>query len=99
MTHGTVAVEKALDGDKSADVVLKPGDVVSIEQISGWQDIGSSVTINGEVVKYKATAGFMILREHASKANPDSLRIAQKKVKNKVKDRKNRSDARPLAKI
>ena len=49
MTHGTVAVEKALDGDKSADVVLKPGDVVSIEQISGWQDIGSSVTISGEV--------------------------------------------------
>jgi len=49
VTHGTVAVEKALDGDKSADVVLKPGDVVSIEQMSGWQDIGSSVTISGEV--------------------------------------------------
>src|SRR3984957_2599700 len=49
VTHGTVAVEKALDGDKSADVALKPGDVVSIEQISGWQDIGSSVTISGEV--------------------------------------------------
>jgi protein involved in polysaccharide export with SLBB domain len=49
VTHGTVAVEKALEGDKSADVVLKPGDVVSIEQMSGWQDIGSSVTIRGEV--------------------------------------------------
>jgi protein involved in polysaccharide export with SLBB domain len=49
VTHGTVAVEKALEGDKSADVALKPGDVVSIEQLSGWQDIGSSVTISGEV--------------------------------------------------
>jgi protein involved in polysaccharide export with SLBB domain len=49
VTHSTVAVEKALDGDKSADVALKPGDVVSIEQLSGWQDIGSSVTISGEV--------------------------------------------------
>ncbi len=49
VTHGTVAVEKALDGDKSADVALKPGDVVSIEQLAGWQDIGSSVTISGEV--------------------------------------------------
>ncbi len=49
VTHSTVAVEKALDGDKSADVVLKPGDVVSIEQLAGWQDIGSSVTIRGEV--------------------------------------------------
>ena len=40
---------KALDGDKSADVALKPGDVVSIQQLAGWQDIGSSVTITGEV--------------------------------------------------
>jgi len=49
VTHSTVSIEKALDGDKSADVALKPGDVVSIEQLSGWQDIGSSVTISGEV--------------------------------------------------
>ena len=35
VTHSTVAVEKALDGDKSADVALKPGDVVSIEQLGG----------------------------------------------------------------
>jgi protein involved in polysaccharide export with SLBB domain len=49
VTHSTVALEKALDGDKSADVALKPGDVVSIEQLAGWKDIGSSVTISGEV--------------------------------------------------
>jgi protein involved in polysaccharide export with SLBB domain len=49
VNHSTVAVEKALEGDKSADIVLKPGDVVSIRRLSGWQDIGSSVTINGEV--------------------------------------------------
>ena len=47
--HSTVAIEKALDGDKSADVPLQPGDVVSIRQLAGWQDIGSSVTISGEV--------------------------------------------------
>jgi protein involved in polysaccharide export with SLBB domain len=49
VNHSIVAVEKALEGDKSADVVLKPGDVVSIRRLAGWQDIGSSVTINGEV--------------------------------------------------
>jgi protein involved in polysaccharide export with SLBB domain len=49
VNHSIVAVEKALDGDKSADVVLKPGNVVSIRRLAGWQDIGSSVTINGEV--------------------------------------------------
>ena len=49
VNHSNVAVEKALDGDKSADVALKPGDVVSIRRLAGWQDIGASVTINGEV--------------------------------------------------
>ncbi len=49
VSHSTVAVEKALDGDKNADVALNPGDAVSIRQLSGWQDIGSSVTITGEV--------------------------------------------------
>jgi protein involved in polysaccharide export with SLBB domain len=44
-----MAIEKALDGDKSADVTLKPGDVVSVEQLAGWQDIGSSISISGEV--------------------------------------------------
>jgi len=49
VSHSTVAVEKALDGDKQADVALKPGDAVSIRQLAGWQDIGASVTITGEV--------------------------------------------------
>ena len=49
VSHSIVAVEKALDGDKNADVALKPGDVVSIRQLAGWQDIGASVTITGEV--------------------------------------------------
>jgi protein involved in polysaccharide export with SLBB domain len=49
VNHSNVAIEKALEGDKSADVTLKPGDVVSIRRLAGWQDIGASVTISGEV--------------------------------------------------
>jgi protein involved in polysaccharide export with SLBB domain len=49
VSHSIVEVEKALDGDKNADVVLKPGNVVSIRQLAGWQDIGASVSITGEV--------------------------------------------------
>jgi protein involved in polysaccharide export with SLBB domain len=49
VTHSTIAIGKAVNGDKSADVLLSPGDVVSIQQLAGWQDIGSSVTIRGEV--------------------------------------------------
>lgn len=37
------------DKDSSADVELKPGDVLTIHQLSGWNDIGASVTLKGEV--------------------------------------------------
>ena len=56
LNHSDVAVEKALDGDKNADVALKPGDVVSIRQLTGWKDIGASVTVSGEV-SYSGTYG------------------------------------------
>jgi protein involved in polysaccharide export with SLBB domain len=49
LNHTTVAIQKALDGDKSADVALKPGDVLSIPQLTGWKDIGASVMISGEI--------------------------------------------------
>ena len=35
--------------DATADRDLKPGDVLTIHQITGWNDIGSSITIEGEV--------------------------------------------------
>ena len=44
-----VKLDDALEGDKGADVVLKPGDVLSIRQLTGWTDIGASVRVNGEV--------------------------------------------------
>ena len=49
VTHENVPVQKALDGDKGADALLKPGDVVSIRRLAGWQDIGASVVVSGEV--------------------------------------------------
>ncbi|MGP8226798.1 MAG: SLBB domain-containing protein [Terracidiphilus sp.] len=49
LNQSRVAVQRALDGDKSADAALKPGDVVSIRQLTGWKDIGASVTVSGEV--------------------------------------------------
>jgi protein involved in polysaccharide export with SLBB domain len=33
----------------AADVPLKPGDVLTVHQITGWSDIGASITIDGEV--------------------------------------------------
>ncbi len=36
-------------GDTSADLRLKPGDVLTILQIPGWTDIGRFATVKGEV--------------------------------------------------
>jgi protein involved in polysaccharide export with SLBB domain len=44
-----VAIAKAISGDSTADVTLRDGDVLSIRQISGWEDIGADITIHGQV--------------------------------------------------
>ena len=41
--------DAVLKGDAAADTPLMPGDVLTIHQVTGWDDIGSSVTIEGEV--------------------------------------------------
>jgi protein involved in polysaccharide export with SLBB domain len=56
VTHSVLAIDKAIEGDKSADVELRPGDVLGIRQLTGWQDIGASITIQGEV-KFAGTYG------------------------------------------
>ncbi len=54
----TVRIGAAVAGtDPSADVPLKPGDVLTIHQITGWDEIGESVTITGQV-RFPGTYGF-----------------------------------------
>ncbi len=51
-------VGAAVDGtDPSADLRLKPGDTLTIHQITGWNDIGESINIEGQV-KYPGNYGF-----------------------------------------
>ncbi|WP_254063840.1 SLBB domain-containing protein [Granulicella sp. S190] len=48
--RGTVRIGAAVNAsDPSADVLLKAGDVLTIHQISGWGDIGSSVNLKGDL--------------------------------------------------
>ncbi|MFP5206114.1 MAG: SLBB domain-containing protein [Acidobacteriota bacterium] len=54
--HSVVELGKALEGDRAADAVLQPGDVVGVRQLSGWNDIGASITVSGEV-KFAGTYG------------------------------------------
>jgi len=48
--HVNVQIAKALGGEPDTDVRLRPGDVLTVRQISGWDDIGATVQVAGEVV-------------------------------------------------
>ena len=41
--------EAVLKRDRDADVALNPGDILTVHQLAGWNDIGASITIEGEV--------------------------------------------------
>lgn len=54
----TIPIGAAVAGtDPSADVSLKSGDILTIHQITGWSEIGESVTIQGQV-RYPGSYGF-----------------------------------------
>ena len=44
-----VPLKEALNGDTDANLQLRNGDVLSIRQSPGWNDIGATVTVRGEV--------------------------------------------------
>ncbi len=46
----TVELAKAMAGDAAADVPLRDGDVLSVRQLTGWQDRGAFITVQGEVL-------------------------------------------------
>ena len=75
----TINIGRAVEAaDEAADVPLKPGDVLTIHQISGWNDIGASVTVNGEV-GYPGTYGIQDGERLSSRAQA-RRRIAQHRL-------------------
>jgi protein involved in polysaccharide export with SLBB domain len=49
LDHRDVRIDRALAGEADTDVLLKPGDVLTIRQIGGWTDIGGAISVTGEV--------------------------------------------------
>ena len=50
LEHRWLPIGRALAGEPDTDVRLKPGDVLTIGQIGGWNDIGGAVSVAGEVL-------------------------------------------------
>lgn len=47
--HKSVQIARALEGNPDTDVRLRDGDVLTIRQVTGWNDIGATITVKGEV--------------------------------------------------
>jgi protein involved in polysaccharide export with SLBB domain len=45
-----IPIAKAMANEADADVRLRDGDVLTIRQIGGWKDLGSTIKVAGEVV-------------------------------------------------
>jgi protein involved in polysaccharide export with SLBB domain len=52
----TILISAALSGEASANLPLSNGDVLTIRQLPGWNDIGASISVKGEV-KHPGTYG------------------------------------------
>jgi len=48
--HLAVPIARALAGEPDTDVRLHDGDVLTIRQLAGWNDIGALITVKGEVM-------------------------------------------------
>lgn len=46
----TVPIASALAGEPDADVRLHDGDVLTIRELAGWNDVGATITVKGEVL-------------------------------------------------
>jgi protein involved in polysaccharide export with SLBB domain len=50
LEHRAIPIGRALAGEPDTDVRLKPGDVLTIGQMGGWNDIGGAISVAGEVL-------------------------------------------------
>ncbi|MGA8153335.1 MAG: SLBB domain-containing protein [Terriglobales bacterium] len=48
--HVQVPIAEAMAGEADADVRLRDGDVLTIRQLTGWKDLGSTIRVTGEVI-------------------------------------------------
>ena len=48
--HQPVEIAKALAGEEDSNVRLHDGDVLTIRQLAGWNDVGATIKVDGEVI-------------------------------------------------
>lgn len=47
--HATFALAPAMAGEPDTDVRLRDGDVLTVRELAGWEDVGATIAVKGEV--------------------------------------------------
>jgi polysaccharide export outer membrane protein len=47
--HQAISISAALSGDANSNLPLNNGDVLTVRQLAGWNDLGASISLKGEV--------------------------------------------------
>lgn len=50
LEHREIPIGRAVAGELDTDVLLKPGDSLTIRQLGGWNNIGGAITVTGEIL-------------------------------------------------
>ncbi len=48
--HSIIGLARALAGDPDTDMRLRDGDVLTVRELAGWNDMGATITVKGEVL-------------------------------------------------
>jgi len=48
--HSTIALARALAGEPDTDMRLRDGDVLTVRELTGWNDVGATIEVKGEVL-------------------------------------------------
>jgi protein involved in polysaccharide export with SLBB domain len=86
-----VNLRAALEGDADHDLALNSGDVLTVPEKTGWKDVGSSVSLRGEV-RHPGTYGIRNgerlseVLERAGGFNPDAYPYGAVLTRREVRD-------------
>jgi len=99
-----IALSAALDNHSDSNLPLHNGDVLTIRQLPGWNDLGASITLKGEV-KHPGTYGIRpgerlsSILERAGGFQPDAYPYGAVLQRQQVRDIESRSQAEILKRL
>lgn len=102
--HQEIDVAAAMAGGSNADVPVTNGDVLTIRQVPGWEDLGASISVRGEVMhpgSYGIRPGERLssILEHAGGFTPQAYPYGAILERNSVRDIEEKSQQELVERI